>query len=66
MINILMPRKGCPLFYVVIRLPRKIKKEVKKKPGVRWKSDTLSVEQKMWYLLYKTHENYHRFLIKGL
>lgn len=49
-------------FFNVNRIPRKMKKNVKKNCGSSY--DLLDVNQKLWYSLGKSNPNYKIFLIK--
>lgn len=51
-------------FYIIVRIPRKIKKKIKCAVGVYW--DLLDNGQRVWYFLGKTNTNYQRFLIKKI
>ena len=53
-----------PFYKDVVRIPRKIKKKVKKFCKVHWK--TLSNEQRLWYYMEIGNSNYKRFLIKQI
>jgi hypothetical protein len=48
--------------YMFSRLPRKLKKKIKKK-GYR---DWHDINVKMWLLMQEENINYHRFLIKKI
>lgn len=49
-----------PGFYMFPRLPRKLKKKIKKKGYNDWHN----INVKMWLLMQEENINYHRFLIK--
>ena len=51
-----------PAFFVFPRLPRKLKKEIKKKGYSKWHD----INVKMWLLMQEENINYHRFLIKKI
>lgn len=46
--------------YMFTRLPRKLKKQIKKKGYSDWHD----INVKMWLLMQEENINYHRFLIK--
>lgn len=48
--------------FVYTRLPRKLKKEIKKKNY----SSRHDINVKMWLLMQENNPNYHRFLIKQI
>ena len=49
-------------FYNDKRLPRKLKKKMKKYCGIHW--DLLSLGQRQWMYLGYVNQDYRRFLIK--
>lgn len=49
-------------FYGNIRIPRKVKKKVKKYCGIHWKGFTNG--QRLWYYMEHKNNDYKRFLIK--
>lgn len=51
-------------FYGDIRIPRKLKKQVKKFCGISWESNSNAAC--LWYYMEKTNPNYKRFLIKEI
>jgi len=51
-------------FFNVKRIPRKLKKKVKKFCSVHW--DGLTDGQRLWYYLGKSNPDYKRFLIKHI
>jgi len=51
-------------FYGHIRIPRKLKKKVKKYVGVHWCG--LTNGQRLWHYMEKDNMNYKKFLIKKL
>lgn len=58
------PKRISPFYVGIKRIPRKLKKRVKSFCGVSWK--LLSNEQRLWYYLGKSNNNYKRFLIKTI
>ena len=48
--------------YMFKRLPRKLKKKIKKKGYSDWHN----INVKMWLLMQEENINYHRFLIKKI
>lgn len=63
MIGFNKPTKLSP-FYGDVRIPRKLKKEIKKYCGIHFGSN--SVGQNMWHYLDKRNPEYKKFLIKSL
>jgi hypothetical protein len=57
------PKVISPFYSKVKRLPRKVKKEMKRLITFKNK---LTVEEKMWYRLSVINPDYHRFLIKKI
>lgn len=57
------PAKISP-FYEKVRIPRKLKKKVKKFCRLSW--ENLDNGQKLWYYLEKSNPNYKKFLIKQI
>lgn len=55
------PEKISP-FFDTTRIPRKLKKQVKKHCGVHW--DALNNGQRLWLYLEHENLNYKRFIIK--
>ena len=55
------PKIISPFYKDNIRIPRKIKKKVKKHVGIHWKG--LTNGQRLWHYL-ESNPNYKRFLIK--
>lgn len=51
-------------FYKGRRIPRKLKKKVKRFCGIHWNG--LTNGQRLWYYLEKSNPNYKRFLIKQI
>ena len=51
-------------FYGNIRIPRKLKKKVKKWSGVHW--NELTNGQRLWYYLEKTNPKYRDFIISKI
>lgn len=49
-------------YYESTRIPRKLKKKVKKYCGVHWNNPTNG--QRLWYYLDKINPDFKRFLIK--
>jgi hypothetical protein len=49
-------------FYGNIKIPRKLKKKVKKHCGIHW--NLLSSGQKLWSYMEENNPDYKRFLIK--
>lgn len=56
--------KNISPFYENTRIPRKLKKGVKKFCGVHYK--TIDVGQRLWYYLEALNPNYKRFIIKKI
>ena len=51
-------------FYSDEKIPRKLKKKIKKYLGVHWKN--LTNGERRWHYLEKQNSNYKRFLIKEI
>lgn len=51
-------------FYGDIRIPRKLKKKVKKFCGTSWSGNTNA--NRLWYYMQKNNNDYKRYLIKQL
>lgn len=51
-------------FYGDIKIPRKLKKKVKKFVGVHWTDQTNG--ERLWHYLETQNPNYKRFLIKKI
>jgi hypothetical protein len=56
------PKRISPAFNDDIKIPRKLKKKVKRFCWVHW--DGLTNGQKLWFYLEKSNYNYKSFLIK--
>lgn len=55
-----------PMFSNIKRIPRKLKKEIKRDYPLVWNSDSLELGQKLWYRLNHVNQDYVRFLIKKI
>lgn len=55
------PNTISPFYVNVIRIPRKLKKQVKKFCGVHWVR--LTNEQRLWHYMEKQNKAYKAFLI---
>lgn len=60
-----VPKKGASSFYENdIKIPRKLKKKVKKFCGTVWNGNSNGV--RLWYYLESKNNDYKRFLIKQI
>jgi len=59
-----VPKNGLSPFYSVNRIPRKLKKKVKKFCGTSWSGN--SNESRLWHYMEKNNNDYKRFLIKQI
>lgn len=59
-----LPNRSISPFYGEEKLPRKLKKKVKKFCGIHWGG--LTNGQRLWYYLEKSNPNYKSFLIKKI
>jgi hypothetical protein len=62
MSSFIPPKIVSPFYRNVKRLPRKLKKELNKYCF----APILTIEQKLWYHLYKINQKYHQFLISKM
>ena len=56
------PKVISPFYSDDVRIPRKIKKDVKAFCGLHW--SLLTNSQRLWYYLEKKNNNYKRFIMK--
>ena len=56
-----LPNKSISPFFVVKRVPKKLKKKVKKVVGVYWNYNEKG--NCLWYYLRKTNINYSKFIM---
>lgn len=62
--HFIAPKVISPFFGDIKRIPRKLKKQLRK--DFVWKSKTLTLDQKLWYNLNIMNPDYVRFLIKKI
>lgn len=56
------PKIASPFYKNDVKIPRKLKKKVKKFCGTSWEGNTNC--ERLWYYMEKSNPDYKRFLIK--